>query len=287
MSDVSQAGSGPAQVGSPAPRPNGIRLELHVSHACNLACESCSHFSNHGHKGHVSLAEADQWMGAWSSRIPVREMNLLGGEPTIHPELTKFVPLVRKHWPSAHINLVTNGFFLDRHPDLPRAMRDAGNTLLSLSIHHDAPTYRERLKPVIDLVRSWHQDYGIAVSIRPSFKFWTRRYTGFGADMLPYEDNNPRGAWEICPSKYCRQLFDGKLWKCPPITYLDMQKQKYSLSEKWDPYLAYTPLAPDCTDAELRAFLMREEEFICTMCSAHPRTFELPNPMERPRPQKR
>lgn len=269
-----------------ADAPNGIRLELHVSHACNLACESCSHYSNQGHKGNVSLDEADRWMGAWRDRIAVREMNLLGGEPTIHPELSQFIPLVRRHWPSALIHVVTNGFLLARHPDLPLAMRDAGNSLLSLSIHHDAPEYRKRLAPTIDLLRSWQADYGTAISIRPSFKFWTRRYEGIGAEMMPYEDNDPRRSWEICPSKYCRQLFDGKLWKCPPITYLGMQKRKYGLAEKWDPYLAYQPLSPDCSDDELRAFLKRQEESICNMCPAYPRNFSLPNPMERPKLQK-
>src|SRR5579885_321548 len=30
-------------------------LEIHVTHACNLKCESCSHYSDQGHKGVVSL----------------------------------------------------------------------------------------------------------------------------------------------------------------------------------------------------------------------------------------
>ena len=44
-------------------------LEIHAAHACNLACESCSLYSNHAHKGLVSLEEADAWMGGWSGRI--------------------------------------------------------------------------------------------------------------------------------------------------------------------------------------------------------------------------
>src|SRR5437870_10510402 len=85
------------------------RLELHVTHACNLACESCSHYSNHNHHGNLTLAEADRWMAGWSKRLAVSEFHLLGGEPTIHPELVSFVHLARQHWPDTIIKIRTNG----------------------------------------------------------------------------------------------------------------------------------------------------------------------------------
>ena len=30
-------------------------LEIHVAHACNLRCESCSHYSDHGHKASLKV----------------------------------------------------------------------------------------------------------------------------------------------------------------------------------------------------------------------------------------
>src|SRR5438128_105663 len=100
-----------------SPRPRHVsRLELHVTHACNLTCESCSHYSNQNHSGNLSLDDADRWMGGWSKRLVLDEFHLLGGEPTIHPELTEFVRLVRLHWPGTLIRIRTNGFFLHRHP---------------------------------------------------------------------------------------------------------------------------------------------------------------------------
>src|SRR5262245_19636148 len=107
---------------APAAGPRVTRLEMHVTHVCNLSCESCSHYSNHNHRGDVALDEADQWMRAWSQRIAVDEFHLLGGEPTIHPDLPAFVTLVRRHWPDAFIRIRTNGFFLYRHPELPAVL---------------------------------------------------------------------------------------------------------------------------------------------------------------------
>lgn len=44
-------------------------LKLHVAHSCNLSCESCSHYSNQGHKGLANLDEAVRWMRLWNRRL--------------------------------------------------------------------------------------------------------------------------------------------------------------------------------------------------------------------------
>jgi hypothetical protein len=255
------------------------RLELHVSHACNLACESCSHYSNQGHVGNLDPQLADRWMAAWSDRLAPEKFVLLGGEPTIHPHLSDFVPLTRRHWPRTRIRIVTNGFLLHRHPDLPVRMKEAANCELALSVHHDGPAYRERLRPVRDLLAGWQRDHGTVVHTWLSHGNWTQRYHGFGAAMLPFEDGQPRRSWEICSARHCTQLHDGRIWKCPPLAYLGLQRAKYQLSEKWNAYLDYRPLDPSCSDRELDAFILREDEAACAMCSAERRSLELPNPM--------
>ena len=254
-------------------------LELHVTHACNLTCESCSHYSNHNHHGHQSLSDADRWMAAWSSRVSVDEFHLLGGEPTIHPELTDFVRLVRRHLPETIIRIRTNGFFLHRHPDLPELLAVDKSVIVSLAVHHDSPEYRGLLQDTFDLIERWQTELAIVVEVDQSFKNWTQRYTGFGAGMQPFEDGAPRASWEICPARECMQLFEGKLWKCAPLAYLGMQKAKYDLSSKWDFYLGYKPLESSCSDSELDAFLAREDEPYCGMCSGRRRSLDLPNPI--------
>jgi hypothetical protein len=268
-----------------AKRPVFRNLELHVAHGCNLSCESCSHYSNHGHAGTVSLEDAEQWMKLWSRRVSVKRFTLLGGEPSIHPRLPDFVGLVRRHWPDTRIEIISNGFFLHRHPTLPGILAADANNKLIVSVHHDSDEYRERLRPIFELLETWQREHKLRVDIRPSDKNWTRRYEGFGGAMLPFEDGDPRASWEICPARHCKQLHDGQIWKCAPLAYLPMQKAKYQLSGKWDPYLAYRPLDPDCSDAELRAFAALEDEQACGMCAARPRLFELPNPLHRQRGQ--
>lgn len=140
-------------------------LEIHIVHGCNLACESCSHYSNQGHTGILSLDEADRWMNLWNRRIHPRRFSLLGGEPTLHPQLPEFLPLARRNWPSATLRVVTNGFFLHRHPTLPIVLRNDPDAYLALSIHHNAPEYRQRLRPIQELLASWVKQYRIRVIV--------------------------------------------------------------------------------------------------------------------------
>lgn len=257
-------------------------LELHVTHACNLACESCSHYSNQHHAGNLDLAEAERWMRAWAPRVQPRTFSLLGGEPSIHPRLAEFIPLTRRHFHDSILRLVTNGFFLHRHPDLPWALRDDPHAELHLSVHHASAEYMERLEPVLDLVEGWVNEHRIRLVLYVSHRHWTRRYRGFGAEMRPFEDGLPRQSWDACPAKYCTQLHDGRIWKCPPLTYLPMQAAKYALSPAWQPYLHYRPLDADCSETELAAFFAREDERFCGMCPAHPEPMDLPNPLRAP-----
>lgn len=181
-------------------RPLAIdNLELHVAHSCNLACESCSHYSNHGHKGLLDLDEARRGMEPWAGRLVPARFSLLGGEPTIHPDLAEFVPLARALWPRSKVRIATNGLLLHRHPDLPRRLAAAGNAVLEISIHHASDEYRHRLEPVFDLLRRWVRRYGINIGLVHSYANWTRRYKGFGAAMAPHEDDDPRLSWEHCP----------------------------------------------------------------------------------------
>lgn len=259
-------------------------LEIHVAHSCNLVCEGCSHYSDQGHEGIVSLAEADTWMRLWKRRVRPARFSLLGGEPTIHPQLAALVALSRRHWPDAQLQVVTNGFLLHRHPELPVVLANDPNASISVSIHHTGRPYREKLMPVVRLLLDWVRRYGIRVEYRPSHAAWTRRYHGSGTAMEPFADGQPRRSWEQCTAKRCHQLFQGKIWKCPAVAYLQLQDAKYGLGRAWQPYMRYEPLSPDCTGEQLEAFFRAEDESCCRMCPADPQRFALPSPLPQSDP---
>ncbi len=253
-------------------------LEIHAAHACNLTCESCSHFSNHNHPGILSVEDAASWMAPWKGRLRPNRFSILGGEPTLNRNLTQLVLLAREHWPAAAIRIVTNGYYLARHPELPRVMAEDGNTLLYLSVHHGSARYLDSITSHVDLLERWIELYEIKVEVYLSYTNWTRRYKGFGSAMEPFDDNDIRKSWESCPAKLCRQLFEHKVWKCSPLAYLQLQARRHELSQNWSAYLGYRPLRPDCSETELADFFRREEEPYCAMCPAQPEKIALRDP---------
>jgi Radical SAM superfamily len=254
-------------------------LEIHAAHACNLTCESCSHFSNSGHKGFPEVDEADAWMKSWNRRVVPHLFRILGGEPTLNPQLPEFIEVAARNWPHSRIGLTTNGFFLHRHPRLPEVL-SRHNVVLRLTIHHQSEEYLARARVILSLVDAWRRDHPFEFVVEEAYERWTRRHLGFGSGVLPFTNRNPARSWETCPCKNCMQLFLGRLWKCSPITYLRLQKGSYpDLSPQWDDYLAYQGLGPGCSDEELRTFLERKEESICGMCSASPVRFDKPSPL--------
>ena len=257
------------------------QLELHVTHACNFTCEGCSHYSNHGHTGNISLDDCEEWLYEWSRRVKPKTFTILGGEPTLNKDLPEIVYMVRAMFPdpTTGIDVITNATGLHLQPRLPQMLVATGATL-AVSIHStEHPNYIKKFKRGYKLAKKWKHDLGVWVEFWDfTNKEWVRQYKGFGDRMMPYEDNNPRKSWEVCISKYAMQLHEGKLWKCPALAYLPMQAKKYNLSDKWNPYLKYQSLDVDCTDEELEEFLNREDESFCSMCPANRDVYTKPDP---------
>jgi hypothetical protein len=251
-----------------------IKLEIHASHACNFTCESCSHFSNNGHKGFLTPEDADYQMGLWSNRLNPQRFCVLGGEPLLNPRIEEFLRIARKHWKGA-VELITNGFLLPHFSNLGSLLRELDINLV-ISKHGNSPKFDEQWDVVMTCLNSMNIPY----YVRDSISNWTRRYKGYGPNVLPYEDNRPEDSWNICPCKYCLQILDGKLYKCSVITYLQLQKRRWpDISPKWDRYLAYKPLEHTATDQELDEFISRKHESICEMCPAEVDKFEKPSPL--------
>jgi hypothetical protein len=226
----------------------------------------------------LSLDEAESWMDSWNKLLNPRKFSLLGGEPTLHPQLSELVKLARRKWQRAHLRIATNGFFLHRHKELPHILKTDPNTHIEISIHHTHPDYLNKIKANYTLLREWNARHGIKVKVTLSYRKWTRRYKGFGDTMMPYEDNLPVESWKNCPARGCYQLFENKIWKCAPLAYLKLQYAKFNLSKKWEKYLAYKPLQSGCTSEQLHNFFKLQAEDYCCMCASNPERFNLKLP---------
>lgn len=90
-------------------------VELHLTDHCNLNCIGCSHFSNISEPRFKALEEYMEELTDLS-RIDIKTIRLMGGEPLLHPLWLHFCKITRMYFPKSNIVLVTNGVLLHKIP---------------------------------------------------------------------------------------------------------------------------------------------------------------------------
>jgi len=262
-------------------------LQIHATQACNFSCDGCTSFSQFKLKGMLSVEEAKESLDVWKKKIHPKKVCLLGGEPTLNPNLCELLILISNAFPAKTTNriLTTNASFIDRHPKLEETLRKF-DIELRISLHSDDAEYLKKMGNVIKQIERWRGVRKLFTNNSgkpiPGFKFndekWTQRYRVDGKNIFPFDHGNPRKSWEVCPARVNIQLYDGKLWKCPIITYFRLVPKENRADEAWEKYLNYEPLLPTCSHEELKNFISREEEEICGMCPSETLPFRKTKP---------
>ncbi len=80
-------------------------IELYITTVCNLACNNCAQFSQYRQTWYTfGLDEIRKFID--ENKGKSMTVNILGGEPTIHPDIDEIVKLLSEHFT---VGLATNG----------------------------------------------------------------------------------------------------------------------------------------------------------------------------------
>ena len=86
-------------------------VEFYITNVCNLDCRGCNRFNNYNFKGHSYWDDTADEIEKWSKRLDLPRITILGGEPTLNPDLEKWCSNLRRLWPMAVIMIQTNGTY--------------------------------------------------------------------------------------------------------------------------------------------------------------------------------
>lgn len=234
-------------------------LEFHVAHGCNLKCSGCSHFSHLTTGGIKSADDLVFDLEPWTKRLKILSFSLMGGEPLLSKHICELMTATRQLLPDSHLMLVSNGLLLrDEH----FKSLVANNFELIVSQHSRNEAYLKRFNDIEMRIQEW-QKQGLRAHIRNSVDNWSQRYHEEAGKLTPYQDGDPRQSYKICRAKNCKQLFQQRLWKCPPVAYIKL----LDVDEQWDLMKNYTGVGLDCSEEELLKFLKVKSESVCGLCS--------------------
>lgn len=237
-------------------------LEIDVVIGCNLKCEQCSHLSPF-RKGLVPADELLQWFRSWSEKIEPAELDLLGGEPLLHPELPRILRESVKIWDQTEIKLITNGFmFAKVAPEVFRALEETQIQVV-ISDHCSSEADKMKFEEAISKLRNTSVRY----KIRKSNRKWIVQYNTNPEGVACMFSSRPKRAWETCLSKTCVALANNKLYKCAVLSSMIEGVAENALSRKnWSAAFTYKPLTLEAAPREIMEHLLRREVPACTIC---------------------
>ena len=124
---------------------------LHLTDHCNLNCVRCSHYSPLVKEPSFLSLDAfkkdlERLYSFTGDTIP--EIQLMGGEPLLHPQCAEFFPIVRKKYKKTILTLITNGLLIPKmKPEFFEACRK-NDVLVSIS-YYGAPFDYQNMENIL------------------------------------------------------------------------------------------------------------------------------------------
>lgn len=96
-----------------------LNFEVHIVDQCNLNCKQCSHFAPLAEDWYIDIKDYQRDCERLSELFhgEMLRMNILGGEPLLHPQIVEIMKITRTNFPVGMIAIETNGILLPSMPE--------------------------------------------------------------------------------------------------------------------------------------------------------------------------
>ncbi len=188
-------------------------LHIHLTDHCNLNCRGCDNFSPLSPEVFADIAVFERDCARMSElgSERVQEIQLLGGEPLLHPQVIDFLTISRNYFPETTIKMITNGvLLLKQKPEFWDACRrnniEIVVTKYPIKIDHEA-------------IEQFAKQQGVQFSFYGSTAEVEKNMQCMPLDLSGKQ--NARDSFLRCSSaNRCIALDNGKIYTCAVIPYV-------------------------------------------------------------------
>lgn len=183
-----------------------VSVDYHLTDICNLNCAHCNHFCPLVPKDtkHKSIEQITADLSLLSKfKDDLETLALLGGEPTLHPQLSKICYIARNFFPNNEISITSNGTTANKMLQWKDAIEENDiKFVVSIYPYKDDPyeDYKKIEKIIPNNIDKWEYptEFGM------TYNLLSER----NDEATQEEINNCMKRWR------CNQLLNGKLYIC-------------------------------------------------------------------------
>jgi organic radical activating enzyme len=235
-------------------------VEFYITNECNLSCTNCNRYNDFDFEGHYYWEDYADTIRAWSKRISPKQITIIGGEPTQHPELEIWIKNLRICWPDSVLMVQTNG--VNTVWRNKSRLWKTYQTAFGVAVHD--PKMKFKLK------EQWAPHSKIDHAVFDADKFTEAAVKKVNGKLTVHR-SDPEQAFKSCSMSKSHTIFKGQLYKCPMVAVLPEFRQQYSvdLDQDQEQLLdAYQPLDVDCSDEDLVKFVENQNTHHaqCALC---------------------
>lgn len=183
------------------------RFSVHLVEHCNLNCKGCNNFSPLAEKKFANLEsyENDIKRIAELTNKKLKRINLIGGEPLLHPNLIEFLRVSREHLPNTRLIILTNGILL------PTLGEDFWNACNKYNIAIEVTKYP--IKVDFDKIEEIAKRYDVEYGYFCNTGTVTKTSNSYPIDVNGKQDMV--SSFKSCEcANNCIFLKDGRLYTC-------------------------------------------------------------------------
>ncbi|MDE6839069.1 MAG: radical SAM protein [Acutalibacter sp.] len=202
-----------------------LRFEVHVTEHCNLNCKQCSHFSPLAEESYLDLCEykrdCQRLSELFGGKMSV--IQLLGGEPLLHPEINEIIRITRAAFPVGRIRVVTNGVLLpSMSEDFWETCREchAEISVSEYPIHFDYHGWGNKVE----------KEKGVAYTPEAFGRSKMMKLYPIRTKQMPGNDNARRNFFNcVSANSDCIALKSGKMYTCCTVANVIHLKKHFNL----------------------------------------------------------
>lgn len=264
-----------------------------------MACPQCNRFNDHDFAGWQRWSDYEELYTAWSKKIRLQRITILGGEPLLNPSICDWVQGLNRLW-NKRVQILTNGTRLNQVPGLydaltsyrPSGAIDRGKNWIGISVHNvdDLPRYFDEVKKFLagelkffdgkqNPEKTWGANYafvdanGIQVNLYIQDDFYRAAVQKNHLNQFSVYQGDPVAAHNRCGfvQYQCYHFIRAKLYKCGPVALFPEfdQQHHFNISDEDRQLMhSYRPLTVNEFDQRGKKFLDEIDDVIpqCKFC---------------------